>query len=107
MTTDVARCIWCARETWPEDVTIEHLLPRARGGQSRPENLGVACRRCNRLRGARPVVAFVRERMRAGPYAPTPELVAALEGLAQSESRAHADYGRRQLALLARVVTER
>lgn len=83
---------------------MEHLLPKTRGGQSRPENLAVACRRCNRLRGAKPVVAYVRERMRAGASPPPDDLGTALERLAASDSPAHAAYGHRQLELLARAL---
>jgi hypothetical protein len=47
-------------------------------------------------------VAYVRERVRAGDTPPIAELSAALERLAESDSRVHAAYGRRQLALLAK-----
>ena len=103
MAQDADQCVWCGRVTWRIDLTIEHLLPRSRGGQTRPENLAIACRSCNRMRGAKPVVAYVRERMRTGDEPPLAELSAALARLAGSESSVHAEYGRRQLALLARV----
>jgi 5-methylcytosine-specific restriction endonuclease McrA len=99
---DSERCVWCGRQVWRSDLNVEHLMPRARGGQTRPENLAVACKRCNRDRGTKPVVAYVRERVRAGDEPPIAQLASALERLAQSDSRVHADYGRRQLALLTR-----
>lgn len=37
--------------TRPTDATIEHLVPRALGGDNRPQNLVAACRRCNALGG--------------------------------------------------------
>ncbi len=97
------RCVWCGREPWRRDLTVEHLLPRTRGGQGLAENLALACRRCNRLRGTKPAVAFVRARLAAGVDPPLEPLAEALERLSRSESRTHAEYGRRQLALLGRL----
>ena len=95
--------MWCGRTSWPRDLTVEHLLPKTRGGRGIPENLAVACRRCNRRRGAKPVVAYVRERIDAGEKPDIALLRTSLERLSASTSRPHADYGARQLALLARV----
>lgn len=102
---DGPECVWCGRARWPEDLTAEHLLPRSRGGRGRDENLAVACRACNRARGSRPAVAFVRERVEAGGRPDLSPLAAALQRLAGSPSRPHADYGRRQASLLDRIAT--
>jgi hypothetical protein len=100
---DGGRCVWCGREPWREDLTVEHLLPRTRRGRGAPENLAVACRRCNRRRGATPVSAYVRAELDAG-RAPRIDLVRrALTRLAGSPSPDHAAYGERQLALLERI----
>lgn len=32
-------------------MVIDHLIPRARGGQTARENLWLACRRCNEFKG--------------------------------------------------------
>jgi 5-methylcytosine-specific restriction endonuclease McrA len=96
-------CVWCGREPWAADLTAEHLLPRSRRGRTVPENLAVACRSCNKRRRTKPVVAYVRSQ-RAGGYEPRMDLIeGALERLTRSESSAHADYARRQLALLDRL----
>jgi hypothetical protein len=100
---DGSACLWCGRHAWPADLTAEHLLPRSRGGRGRDENLAVACRACNRRRGSRPVVAHVRAELVAGAPVALARINAALQRLAGSESHAHADYGRRQAALLARL----
>ncbi|HEX8054395.1 MAG TPA: HNH endonuclease, partial [Thermoleophilaceae bacterium] len=63
---DGAECVWCGRAPWPRDLTLEHLLPRSRGGRATPANLTPACRSCNRARRSRPVAAYVRELMAAG-----------------------------------------
>ncbi len=41
-------CTYCgAPETTDSPLTIDHIVPLARGGTNRVENLAVACRRCN------------------------------------------------------------
>ena len=100
---DGAVCVWCGREPWRGDLTAEHLLPRSRRGRTRPENLAVACRSCNRRRRSRPVSAYVRERHEAGAAPRLDLLTAALDRLAASDSPVHADYGKRQLELLDRI----
>ena len=49
------RCEYCRRyqELIGESFfAVEHIVPRARGGLTVPENLAFACRRCNLLKGA-------------------------------------------------------
>ena len=56
----VGRCIHCRTklvvastgQTGPE-VTIEHIVPRTHGGTDAPENLALACARCNAEKGVR------------------------------------------------------
>ncbi len=95
---DGEACIWCGQARW---LTIEHLLPQSKRGQSREENLALACRACNRSRGSRPIAAFERERLREGKAPATPALCTALERLSRSASARHAAYGARQLELLS------
>jgi 5-methylcytosine-specific restriction endonuclease McrA len=100
---DGGACAWCGATRWRRDLTFEHVVPRSRGGATVAENGLVACRRCNRARGPRPVVAYVRA-LRDGGAEPQLALIdAALERLAASERRAHRTYGARQLELLARL----
>lgn len=99
---DGPTCVWCGRDPWRRDLTAEHLLPRSRRGRTRPENLVVACRSCNRRRRSRPVSAYVREQHEAGATPRVDLLSQALNRLAESESAVHAHYGRRQLELLQR-----
>ncbi len=48
---DRFRCVYCGeRVTQP---TIDHVIPRHRGGPHSWENLVTACPRCNRLKGGR------------------------------------------------------
>jgi 5-methylcytosine-specific restriction endonuclease McrA len=96
-------CAWCGATPWRRDLTFEHVLPRSGGGATVAENGLVACRRCNRARGSRPVVAYVRALHDNGAEPQLPLIRAALTRLAASERRQHRTYGARQLALLARL----
>ena len=44
-------CWWCGKCLTEEEMTIEHLLPRSRGGSNSDENLRLACKSCNQSRG--------------------------------------------------------
>ena len=99
---DGPHCAWCGRAPWRRDLTLEHVLPRSRGGITTPENALVACRACNRARGARPVVAYVRALRDAGTEPQLTLIRRALERLSASSRRSHRGYGSRQLSLLGR-----
>jgi 5-methylcytosine-specific restriction endonuclease McrA len=45
---DNNRCQYCGRA---EDLTLDHVLPKSRGGKSSWDNLTTACRRCNAKKG--------------------------------------------------------
>lgn len=45
------RCLWCGRGIWQgAALTLDHFLPRERGGSNAPENLLTACHLCNSTR---------------------------------------------------------
>lgn len=45
-------CCWWCRQYIPIDkLTIEHVLPKSRGGSNSFENLKLACFSCNNKRG--------------------------------------------------------
>ena len=48
-----SQCVWCDRDvdTPLVEATVDHLVPRNKGGPTWPVNLLVACRRCNSARG--------------------------------------------------------
>jgi hypothetical protein len=104
---DGACCVWCGRQPWRTDLTVEHLVPRTRGGRTSPENLTVACRACNRRRGTRPIVAHVRTLLDEGATPCGDRLLESLRRLAASDRRDLAAYGSRQHALLVRLLDER
>lgn len=41
-------CIYCGKET---DLTLEHILPRSRGGPDSPDNAVWICKSCNSTKG--------------------------------------------------------
>ena len=50
---DGAECVWCRRPLAAGDrnLSLDHLIPRLKGGPAWLENELAACRPCNRLRG--------------------------------------------------------
>lgn len=58
---DGPACVWCRRALTAEDrvASVEHLVPRLKGGPSWPENELAACRGCNRRRGHRAPDVFL------------------------------------------------
>lgn len=48
---DEYRCQYCGRET--SSLTVDHVVPRYRGGEHLWENLVAACPACNRRKGGR------------------------------------------------------
>jgi hypothetical protein len=53
MDRDGHECVWCRRPLSPghRDASLEHLVPRLKGGPAWLENELCACRACNRRRG--------------------------------------------------------
>jgi 5-methylcytosine-specific restriction endonuclease McrA len=97
---DGPSCVWCGRRPWRRDLTLEHVVPRSRGGQTTAENAVVACRPCNRRRGSRPVDAYVRDLLREGADVDLGALRTSLGRLARSARRAHREAAVRQLRRL-------
>ncbi len=50
-TRDGWRCAYCGRET--HDLTLDHVMPRHRGGPHTWENLVSACKSCNHRKAGR------------------------------------------------------
>jgi hypothetical protein len=93
---DGERCVWCSAEVWPRDRTVEHLLPRSRGGRDGAHNLLPACRSCNRARRSQAVAAYARQRAREGRDVDVARLLRGLDRLAADGGVAERRYGSRQ-----------
>ena len=68
-------CQYCGGR--PRDLTLDHVLPRHRGGPDSWENVVAACRRCNGKKGGR-TPEEARMRLRTEPRAPRPTPTALL-----------------------------
>jgi 5-methylcytosine-specific restriction endonuclease McrA len=53
MLRDRNTCQYCGETFSPADLTLDHVIPRSRGGESTWENLVACCRACNRRKGNR------------------------------------------------------
>ncbi|MDF7818173.1 HNH endonuclease [Runella sp. MFBS21] len=45
---DSHRCVYCGAQ---EDLTLDHVMPKSRGGRTSWDNLVTACKRCNTRKG--------------------------------------------------------
>ncbi|MCB9833526.1 MAG: HNH endonuclease [Planctomycetes bacterium] len=52
---DGNRCQYCGAQVNARDMTVDHVVPRSRGGNNSWENCVVACRRCNTRKGNTPL----------------------------------------------------
>src|SRR6266480_1404478 len=50
---DHSTCQYCGRQHPPSELTLDHVLPRSRGGESAWDNLVACCKKCNHLKGIR------------------------------------------------------
>ena len=66
------RCYYCGtpvrrRRHWPrrtprDAATLDHIIPRSRGGEITADNVVLACFRCNNDRGDQPFEVYIRRR---------------------------------------------
>jgi len=50
---DRYRCQYCGVRGTGYELTLDHIVPRSRGGRSTPENLCASCKFCNQRKGDR------------------------------------------------------
>jgi 5-methylcytosine-specific restriction endonuclease McrA len=53
MMRDRYSCQYCHRAGGASDLTLDHVIPRSRGGESSWENLVASCHQCNNRKGNR------------------------------------------------------
>lgn len=58
---DEFRCVYCGEQFPAEELTLDHVQPRVRGGDRSEGNLVTACEGCNTLKGHRRLSAFLHE----------------------------------------------
>ena len=63
-------CQYCGKQPGGEELTLDHVIPRAQGGESRWENCVLACLDCNKRKADR-TPEQARMRLRRQPVRPT------------------------------------
>ena len=58
---DRYRCVYCGEVYPAEELTVDHVQARVRGGDRSGGNLVTACRACNTVKGHRRVGEFLRD----------------------------------------------
>lgn len=53
---DQNRCVYCGSQ---DNLTIDHIRPRSRGGETTDSNCVTACRSCNQAKGSMSVYEFL------------------------------------------------
>lgn len=56
------RCVYCGEEFDAEELTVDHVQPRVKGGDHSRGNLVASCRACNAAKGGAPAWAFLAAR---------------------------------------------
>jgi len=56
---DEFRCVYCAGRFAPDELTVDHVQPRMRGGDASAGNLVTCCRACNAAKGGQSAWAFL------------------------------------------------
>lgn len=56
---DNFQCVYCGAQ---DNLQLDHLRPRSKGGSNDPSNLVTACASCNRTRGDKPWWEFASEK---------------------------------------------
>ncbi len=53
-------CVYCGEHYDLEQLTLDHVTPKAFGGETLTKNLVPSCRRCNQAKGTRNWLTFMR-----------------------------------------------
>jgi hypothetical protein len=56
---DAFRCVYCGAALPAEELTLDHVEPRMRGGDWSEGNLVTACQACNRLKAGEAAWSFL------------------------------------------------
>ena len=53
------KCAYCDRQLSDKDATIDHIVPKHRGGHNTRNNLACACTNCNKAKGSMNVFDYM------------------------------------------------
>src|SRR5262245_54776116 len=56
---DGHRCVYCGTTKLPDELTVDHVEPRMRGGDSSGGNVVTACQACNTAKGGRKLTDYL------------------------------------------------
>lgn len=56
---DGFRCVYCGCAFAPDELTLDHVEPRVKGGDHSDGNLVACCRGCNRAKAGQPAWVFL------------------------------------------------
>lgn len=54
-------CVYCGIKHEPDNLTLDHVRPRAYGGPDLTSNLVPSCRKCNQDKGSKNWLSWMRE----------------------------------------------
>jgi hypothetical protein len=77
---DGSKCVWCSRQLGLTrgDATLDHVIPKSRGGLNMIDNYVLACQRCNSKRKSKRAEAWANDCERQGLLVQREHLEAAL-----------------------------
>jgi 5-methylcytosine-specific restriction endonuclease McrA len=90
---DRFRCVYCANVFHAEDLTLDHVEPRVKGGDHSDGNLVTCCKECNELKAGQAAWYFLandkerRENFLKNAVGVWPRLVRAIEEAAKLQGR--------------------
>jgi DNA-directed RNA polymerase subunit RPC12/RpoP len=96
------QCVWCGRKLWEQQLTIEHLCPRSKGGKGDQQNLLLSCEQCNSQRKSKSAVSFAKQQKQKGFNPQWSVLQTALQKLTTSDNRKQREWAEKQLNHLVR-----
>lgn len=70
MLRDAYTCQYCGSAPGRHELTVDHVVPRSRGGRHDWTNLATACKRCNQIKGSC-TPDEVQMRLRRRPFEPS------------------------------------
>jgi 5-methylcytosine-specific restriction endonuclease McrA len=67
---DNHQCAYCGKQLKDSEATIDHIVPRSKGGKHEWTNVAIACSRCNCKKGSRSL-SETGMKLRVTPRAPS------------------------------------